>query len=259
MGDVNQPTNPPTTIFPPPNHRYHNITSHQSNPQNSHNLHTYPSTLTSAAADFSVPSLPPPLYPPPPPPLPAATFAPSKAASVMYSFNAEGLQRLVQKFLWDPEPKNTDAMNSIWCLGREYPNVLPPFPAAPPPSAECSSVLSSPTSPPLTRTDDGDGGGAGDAWPKAFLDDFESRIWMTYRNDFMPIPRSVENAGGLSFFTSLRSQLPDQAAGFTSDSGWGCMIRSGQCVLANALLNLQLGRGVWPLLSPLAQFYLSLP
>lgn len=163
----------------------------------------------------------------------------------MYSFNAEGLQRLVQKFLWDPEPKNTDAMNSIWCLGREYPNVLPPSPAPPPPSTECSSILS----PPPTRIDDvgGDGGGGGgDSWPKAFLDDFESRIWMTYRSDFAPIPRSVENTGGLSFFTTLRSQMPDQAAGFTSDSGWGCMIRSGQCVLANALLNLRLGRGASP-------------
>lgn len=165
----------------------------------------------------------------------------------MYSFNAEGLQRLVQKFLWDPEPKNTDAMNSIWCLGREYPNTLPPSPSAPPPSAECSSILNSP--PP--RTDDGGGGGGEggggveSSWPKTFLDDFESRVWMTYRSDFAPIPKSAENMGGLSFFTNLRSQLPDQAAGFTSDSGWGCMIRSGQCVLANALLNLQLGRGVY--------------
>lgn len=155
----------------------------------------------------------------------------------MFSFSNEGIHRLVQKFLWDPEPKNTDAMNSIWLLGREYPSVLPQCPGAPPPSAETSGILNSPI---LTSRTDTEGESS---WPKPFLDDFESRIWMTYRSDFAPIAKSADNAAGLSFITNLRSQMPNQAAGFTSDSGWGCMIRSGQCVLANTLLELQLGRG----------------
>lgn len=156
----------------------------------------------------------------------------------MFTFSNEGIHRLVQKFLWDPEPKNTDAMNSIWLLGREYPSVPPQCPGAPPPSAETSGILNLPAAITATRTETE----AESSWPKPFLDDFESRIWMTYRNDFAPIAKSPENAAGLSFITNLRSQMPNQAAGFTSDSGWGCMIRSGQCVLANTLLQLRLGR-----------------
>lgn len=50
--------------------------------------------------------------------------------------------------------------------------------------------------------------------------DINSKIWITYRKNFVPI-------GGNE--------------GLTSDKGWGCMLRCGQMVLANALVRLHLG------------------
>lgn len=82
------------------------------------------------------------------------------------------------------------------------------------------------------------------AWPESFLLDFESRIWMTYRSNFPPIPRveGDDKSASMTLGVRLRSQLVD-TQGFTSDTGWGCMIRSGQSLLANALSMLVLGRG----------------
>jgi cysteine protease ATG4 len=84
----------------------------------------------------------------------------------------------------------------------------------------------------------------GKAWPEAFLSDFGSRQWMTYRSNFTPIPRakSPEAASSMTLSVRLRSQLMD-SQGFTSDTGWGCMIRSGQSLLANTFAILLLGRG----------------
>ena len=178
-------------------------------------------------------------------------------------------KRIVQYF-WDPEPtNNAGSRASVWCLGKEYKipqkplqhtnaGTTPPhegdtgaidaqqhsIEAATPPDSAPSSVDSA-----LTYDDSGhDGQGGG--WPSSFLDDFEAKIWLTYRSNFTAIARSRDPKAmsSMSLSVRLRSQLGDQG-GFTSDTGWGCMIRSGQSLLANSLLALELGRGTPMLLS----------
>lgn len=110
-------------------------------------------------------------------------------------------------------------------------------PATPPDSAP-GSVSSS------LAFDDGSDAPEDRGWPPGFLDDFESKFWMTYRCDFQMIPKSTDPRASstLSLSMRIKSQLVDQA-GFTSDSGWGCMVRSGQSLLANTMSLQTLGRG----------------
>lgn len=134
------------------------------------------------------------------------------------------------RYFWDPEPRNEDPSSMIWCLGQQYDARSFPRNSIPENSSDPSTT-----------------------WPPAFLDDFESRIWMTYRTNFAPIPRSPGNKGlpftspseALHYAGKLLSGQGRE--GYTSDAGWGCMIRSAQSLLANALITLHLGRGSLPL------------
>jgi cysteine protease ATG4 len=185
-------------------------------------------------------------------------------------------RRIVQLF-WDPEPVN-DAIQDqpIWCLGRSYQlashsstktverDTTPtaesveslkedrakPVPATnsaleTPPDSTSSSFSSS-----LAYDESTDVGN----WPQGFLDDFESKFWMTYRFEFEPIARSSDPKARSSLSLSMRikSQLGGDQTGFSSDSGWGCMIRSGQSLLANSIAILRLGRGIYTPSAPLS-------
>lgn len=98
-------------------------------------------------------------------------------------------------------------------------------------------------------------------WPPAFYHDFYSRIQLTYRSGFSPLPsspssgpvNSVANAFS-SMMTNLNASIgrsmsignlgdTQPPTGLSSDTGWGCMLRTGQSLLANALMDVHLGRG----------------
>ena len=170
----------------------------------------------------------------------------------MSSVDFSRYKRIVQAF-WDPEPKNDSASGScIWCLGRKYTTQTTPHESRDPEletkeeepalntrdshqdGKETRPAVTNGYSEARSRDSEVDRG-----WPSDFLDDCESRLWFTYRSNFTAINRSLDAPMTLSL--RLRS-LGDQG-GFTSDTGWGCMIRSGQSLLANALVLLRLGRG----------------
>lgn len=165
----------------------------------------------------------------------------------------ERVSRNIVRTFYDPPPTN-DSNEPIWLLGQRY------DPRPPPPKLTPSepSSAEAPT-PPSERNEDeswirtsveeterkeapnGEDPAQYGNWPSAFLDDFESRIWMTYRSGFTPIQKSQDPKATSAM--SFRVRMQNLASpGFTSDTGFGCMIRSGQCILANALQILRLGR-----------------
>ncbi|ORY84439.1 hypothetical protein BCR37DRAFT_269596 [Protomyces lactucae-debilis] len=136
------------------------------------------------------------------------------------------INRGIQRYLYDPEPANDTPHEPIACLGQIYHSSAP----APASSNETGLTERSQTIP----------------WPRGFLNDVEARLWFTYRSGFPKIPKNIGQAQaspsefGSSTFRSMAGRISQD--GFTADTGFGCMVRSAQTLLANALLTLHLSR-----------------
>ncbi|GAA5842779.1 hypothetical protein JCM5353_007539, partial [Sporobolomyces roseus] len=113
-------------------------------------------------------------------------------------------------------------------------------------STNFSGESLSPSSNPLSSTPTTING-----WPASFYLDFYSRPALTYRTNFPLIPCSPSNSGGamhgmlntlsMSIGRGNRNHNREES-GLSSDTGWGCMLRTGQSLLANALVTAHLGR-----------------
>jgi cysteine protease ATG4 len=171
--------------------------------------------------------------------------------TAMNDFERFGLN--VVRTFYDPPPSH-DSNEPIWLLGQRYDSKPPPPKPTPndaPPSdtptpqgerAEDESwIRTSIDEKERKESPNGEDPTQYGNWPSAFLDDFESRVWMTYRSGFAPIQKSQDPkaTGAMSFRVRMQNLA---SPGFTSDAGFGCMIRSGQCILANTLQILRLGR-----------------
>ena len=92
------------------------------------------------------------------------------------------------------------------------------------------------------------------------LIDLASTVWCTYRSQYAPITALPEIIPSPESYRSQRlTRIPSEEprtspwqwmtsdrAGLTTDAGWGCMLRTGQSLLANALVHQHLGRGESP-------------
>lgn len=140
----------------------------------------------------------------------------------------EFIQRFSQQ-IWELE--NTDLENELVVLGIAYPPV------------KCIANSCKETNV-LTQLFH-----KNTVWNSKFIHDVQSRLHFTYRTRFSPIPKDPNGPSPLNFSTLFRDNplntLENALSNpdcFNTDIGWGCMIRTGQSLLANALQIVHLSR-----------------
>ncbi|SCW03942.1 LAFE_0H02432g1_1 [Lachancea fermentati] len=142
------------------------------------------------------------------------------------------LQRVSQT-IWELD--NDDTYNDLIVLGQTYPSTKTGVE-----SEECDSNTQGVFNQLFHK---------GSPWNPDFLLDVQSILYFTYRTRFEPIPKDRGGPSPMNFGTLFRDNPLNAIENainhpdcFCSDIGWGCMIRTGQTLLANALQRVKLGR-----------------
>lgn len=211
-------------------------------------------TFSTSSNDLSLPSLL------------ATHSSPKSKGSALLTAAKHGKGHLDKavRYLLDSDSTPDKCTDPIWLLGVQHPGYEPPpVPSSPSTSSSIRRGSVSPTSfrssTSSSRSSSNDFGVASDHpkhnpganWPPVFYIDFTSRIWLTYRSQF-PQPIKDGRLADLcqdasSSTSSITKKSPWHWVGgektWSSDSGWGCMLRTGQSLLANALIHIHLGRG----------------
>ena len=207
--------------------------------------------------------------------LPPPSSSPKGKSSALLTAAKHGKGHLdkAMRYLLDSDSTPDKCTDPIWLLGVQHPGYEPSTEPASPALSRRGSVESrrassfrTSTSSTVTTTPAGPNPLLSSQkhpaahWPPDFYADFTSRVWITYRSHFLPIRDSsltvlereqaeaaAAAAAGcpipVSSSPPSKRWWPSGEKGWTSDAGWGCMLRTGQSLLATALIHLHLGRG----------------
>jgi cysteine protease ATG4 len=219
--------------------------------------------------------------------LPPSGSPKTKSALLAAAKHGKGQFDKAMRYILDSDATPDRCTDPIWLLGLQHPG-YDPSTEPPPALSRRGSVDSRRASTFRTSTSStvsaSPGGGNAPSpspsknnavhWSPEFYADFTSCVWITYRSHFQPIRDSsltvlereqaeVAAAAAAGSAIPISSSPPSKRwwpggeKGWTSDTGWGCMLRTGQSLLATALIHLHLGRGLCPFDFPSASLTLS--
>jgi cysteine protease ATG4 len=209
--------------------------------------------------------------------IPPTSSSPKGKSSALLTAAKHGKGHLdkAMRYLLDSDSTPDKCTDPIWLLGVQHPGYEHPpgDPASPVLSRSGSvnsrrassfrtSISSTVTATPvsgnaLSSSQTSSSKNPAAHWPPEFYADFTSRVWVTYRSHFYPLrdssltvlEREQAEAAAAGTPTPISSSPPSKRwwpggeKGWTSDAGWGCMLRTGQSLLATALVHQHLGRG----------------